>query len=374
MEKIIQVSEKKIEELTDTVDRLREQLNPAALHSLKNLEEALGKIELTPLSLLQKQLETFVRDTAALVGKQVQCEFAGFHLEVRPSLRDSLFTACTHAARNAIDHGIETSAKRIARGKNAIGKIQFIAKLHDGSLEIKIQDDGQGVEYSKIAQRAIAAGLRSPGQIQQMIPREILALLFMPGFSTSTEATLTSGRGMGLDVVKTVVEEQAGKVILQEVLPFGFELILEVPLDRIGLEAVSMQIGTETIWMQQKDFEILEESSTQDLIRLPFAEALQWKAPKSDSLGLKGRCLIKFSTQIPTPEILEVDSIGIAQFKIFRPLDPLWKTIGPPWLKRWMQEAQGLPLACRMSSPYSTFGLSLLADPEVVFRILNHLE
>lgn len=346
MEKTIPIQEKKLEELVDTLDRLGDQLRHRGDFScetpLKELEETVGKLELSSLASIVKPLEAMALETAVQLGKQVQCEWSGFDFEINPSLKNSLFTALTHAVRNAVDHGIEAPTERVSKGKNAFGKIKFLTKLKGGALEVRVRDDGRGVQG------------------------EDLSHLFSPGFSTAKKVTVISGRGMGLDAVKAFAKDSQGSAILQEISPHGLELFLRIPLDRVGLEVVPVTVGREIFWFRSEDFVCIDESNALGKVRVSLAETLGMQQKVQPGK------IIRFCTEFSSPDVFEVEKIGTSQFKIFRPLDPLWIKMGPPWLKRWIQVCEGHVIACRGYGDPESLGLSLLGDPESLYAFMTN--
>src|SRR5262249_25758403 len=135
-----------------------------------------------------------------------------------------------HAVRNALDHGIEAPADRIAAGKDAKGAIEIAAYALGDRLVVTARDDGRGVDVERVRRRAVERGLLPPGEAETAERAQLLDLLFHPGFSTATTVTMVSGRGIGMDVIRSLAEEHGGSVAIASTPERGTELTIELPL------------------------------------------------------------------------------------------------------------------------------------------------
>ncbi len=195
-----------------------------------DLRESVMKARMQPVSHVFSRFPRLVRDLALSLDKRVRLEMEGQETELDKSLLEAIRDPLTHSVRNAIDHGIETPAARLASGKPAEGVVRLRA-CHEGShVIVEVHDDGAGMNIEKIRQKAIDRQLVPPQRAEQMSDREILQVIFLPGFSTAEAVTSVSGRGVGMDVVRTNVEKIGGKVEVDSQAGKGTILRLRIPL------------------------------------------------------------------------------------------------------------------------------------------------
>ncbi|HMK21239.1 MAG TPA: ATP-binding protein, partial [Terriglobales bacterium] len=153
-----------------------------------------------------------VRDVAVGRGKQVRIEMEGRDTELDKTIIEAIKDPLTHLVRNAVDHGIETPSQRKAAGKDPEGRLQLRAFHEGGQVNIEITDDGAGLDHEKIRKKAVEKNLVASEQAGRLTERDIANLIFLPGFSTAEKVTNVSGRGVGMDVVKTNIEKIGGTV------------------------------------------------------------------------------------------------------------------------------------------------------------------
>jgi two-component system chemotaxis sensor kinase CheA len=195
-----------------------------------DLRESVMKARMQPVSHLFSRFPRLVRDLALNLEKRVRLEMEGQETELDKSLLEAIRDPLTHSIRNAIDHGIEMPDVRVAQGKPAEGLVRLRA-CHEGShVIVEVHDDGAGMSIERIRQKAVERQLVPPQRAEQMNEREILQLIFLPGFSTAAAVTSVSGRGVGMDVVRTNVEKIGGKVEVDSHAGKGTILRLRIPL------------------------------------------------------------------------------------------------------------------------------------------------
>jgi len=195
-----------------------------------DLRESVMKARMQPVSHVFSRFPRLVRDLALGLDKKVRLEMEGQETELDKSLLEAIRDPLTHSIRNSIDHGIEMPDVRLARGKPAEGVVRLRA-LHEGShVIVEVHDDGAGMSIEKIRQKAVERQLVPLQRAEQMNEREILQLIFLPGFSTAETVTSVSGRGVGMDVVRTNVEKIGGKVEVDSRTGQGTVLRLRIPL------------------------------------------------------------------------------------------------------------------------------------------------
>jgi len=176
------------------------------------LQEGLMKTRMQPIGTVWSKLPRVVRDLASKCGKRVQLVMEGGGTELDKTILEAIKDPLTHIVRNSCDHGIELPEVRQAKNKNLEGTLLLRAYHEGGVVNIEISDDGAGIDPEKVKAKAIEKGILSPEQALQLSARDALHLIFKPGFSTAAEVTSISGRGVGMDVVKTNIEKIGGSV------------------------------------------------------------------------------------------------------------------------------------------------------------------
>ncbi len=194
------------------------------------LQEGVMKTRMQPIGNIWSKFPRTVRDVALGCGKQVRIEMEGKETELDKTIIEAIKDPLTHIVRNSVDHGIESPAARAAAGKNLEGRL-FLRAFHEGGqVNIEISDDGAGLDFDKIRNKAIQKGMITADQAARMTEREITNLIWLPGFSTAEKVTNVSGRGVGMDVVKTNIEKIGGTVDLQSKPGQGSTVRMKIPL------------------------------------------------------------------------------------------------------------------------------------------------
>jgi len=194
------------------------------------LQEGVMKTRMQPIGNIWSKLPRVVRDLARMCDKQIRVEMEGSETELDKTIIEAIKDPLTHIVRNAADHGIETPAERSAAGKTAEGRLLLRAFHEGGQVNIEISDDGKGLNPERLRQKAVEKGLVTAEQAGKMSDRESLNLIFSAGFSTAAKVTNISGRGVGMDVVKTNIERIGGVVDVQSNLGEGTTLRIKIPL------------------------------------------------------------------------------------------------------------------------------------------------
>jgi len=194
------------------------------------LQEGVMKTRMQPIGNIWSKFPRTVRDVATSCGKQVRIEMEGKETELDKTIIEAIKDPLTHLVRNAVDHGIERPEVRQAAGKSTEGRLSLRAFHEGGQVNIEITDDGAGLDHEKIRQKSIEKGLASADQAARMTEREIANLIFLPGFSTAEKVTNVSGRGVGMDVVKTNIEKIGGTVDIQSRAGQGSTVRMKIPL------------------------------------------------------------------------------------------------------------------------------------------------
>lgn len=224
------------------------------------LQEGVMKTRMQPIGVVWNKLPRVVRDLAASCGKQIQLEMDGTETELDKSIIEAIKDPLTHIVRNCCDHGIEEPAARIRNGKPAQGRLMLRAYHEGGQVNIEIIDDGAGINASKVKAKAVEKGLLRPEQAERLSEREAMNLIFMPGFSTAEKVTSISGRGVGMDVVKTNIEKIGGVVDLSSRVGEGTTVKIKIPLTLAIIPGLVVNSGGERF--------IIPQVSLLELLRL----------------------------------------------------------------------------------------------------------
>ncbi len=245
-----------------------------------DLREAVMKARMQPVSQVFSKMPRLVRDLAQLLGRRVRLEMKGQQTELDKSLLEAIKDPLTHAVRNALDHGIEPPAVREAAGKNPEGTLTLRA-MHEGShVLIEIADDGAGIAVERVRSKAIERGLIAPAQAAELSEREVLQLIFLPGFSTASAVTTVSGRGVGMDVVRTNVEKIGGRVEIESTVGKGTAIRLRIPLTLAIIPALIVHSGGARF--------ALPQGALSELVRV--VEQIEWIGDAA-VFRLRGRLL-----------------------------------------------------------------------------------
>jgi two-component system chemotaxis sensor kinase CheA len=194
------------------------------------LQEGVMKTRMQQIGNVWSKFPRMVRDLAAVCGKEIRIEMEGKETELDKTIIESIKDPLTHLVRNTVDHGIEKPSVRVANGKPAEGCLTLRAFHEGGQVNIEISDDGSGLNLKRIEEKAIEKNLISPDVAARLTEREIAELIFLPGFSTAETVSNVSGRGVGMDVVKTNIEKIGGTVDLQTVSGIGTTIKIKIPL------------------------------------------------------------------------------------------------------------------------------------------------
>ena len=211
---------------------------------LGELQKSVMKIRMVPVEQLFRRFPRIVRDVARQRNKDVRLEISGQNTDLDKSILDALAEPLAHLVRNAADHGIESAAERQDAGKLAHGTIRLNAYHEGDQVVIEVSDDGRGLDREKIVRRAIEHGLVSTEEAARLNEGEALQLIFKPGLSTADEVTEISGRGVGLDVVKTALEELKGTIDLETFPGKGTKFRLLVPLTLASIQALLFRVSS----------------------------------------------------------------------------------------------------------------------------------
>lgn len=210
---------------------------------LEELHKCVLKIRMVPVEQLFRRFPRVVRDIAKTCGKDVALEVTGENTDLDKSILDALSEPLTHIVRNAVDHGIEHASDRVAAGKPARGTVSLNAYHQGTQVVIEIRDDGHGIDLKRIREHAISNGLLKEEEARRLSDQDAINLIFEPGFSTASEITEVSGRGVGMDVVRTVLNRLKGTVHVSSEPGKGTAIQLRVPLTLASIQTLLFRVG-----------------------------------------------------------------------------------------------------------------------------------
>jgi two-component system, chemotaxis family, sensor kinase CheA len=216
---------------------------------LNDLQRSVMKIRMVPVEQLFRRFPRIVRDVARQCGREVELELSGQDTDLDKGILDAIAEPLTHLVRNAVSHGIESSEERRARGKSPQGKIRLNALHHGNQVVVEVSDDGRGIEAQKIRAKAIDLGMITSDEAARLSETETLELIFRPGFSTAEQVTEVSGRGVGMDVVHSVLQRLKATIHVETVVGKGTTFRLKLPLTLAIIKAI-------LFWVEQRLYAI----------------------------------------------------------------------------------------------------------------------
>lgn len=211
-----------------------------------DLQDTLMKVRMLPVSSVFSRFPRLVRDLSRKVNKEVELIFEGEETELDKSIIEAINDPLMHLIRNSVDHGIEDAETRLALGKSAGGRVTLRAYHKGNSVVIEIEDDGKGIDPEKMREVAINKGIISPEEAKALTDREAVELIFAPGFSSAQVVTDISGRGVGMDVVRTNIKNLKGNIAIHTVPNQGTRFSLSLPLTLAIIEALMIKMGDQT--------------------------------------------------------------------------------------------------------------------------------
>ncbi len=209
----------------------------------KEIQASVLGIRMVPVKTIFAKFPRMLRDLAKASGKKIELQMIGEDTEIDKSLIEELSDPLIHLIRNSADHGVESPESRLAAGKPETGTVILRARHEGDTVIVEIEDDGKGIDPAVIRAKAVEKGLLTPDRAEQMTDEEAINLVFLPGFSTAAKVTDISGRGVGMDVVRSNVRKLNGNVSVQSVVGKGSVFTLRLPLTLAIIDALLMKAG-----------------------------------------------------------------------------------------------------------------------------------
>ena len=224
-----------------------------------NLHESVMKVRMVPIESVVTKFPRMIRDLSKKLNKKMELYMSGEETELDRTVVDEIGDPLMHLLRNSADHGLESTEERIKRGKNPTGSI-FLDAYQDGNnVVIEVRDDGNGINVEGVKKKAIERGTITAEQGEQMSDKEIIDLLFLPSFSTAKEVSDISGRGVGLDVVKSKIEALSGEIEVKSKFGEGSSWIIRLPLTLAIIQALMVDVGGEKYAISLGNIQTIED-------------------------------------------------------------------------------------------------------------------
>ena len=248
-------------------DELVRDLSQTSGHVIKvinELQQDIMQVRMVPIGTLFNSFPRLVRDLAQKQGKKVEFTMEGLETELDRSIIEQIRDPLIHLLRNAVDHGVEGPEKRVTDGKPPIALVRLSAFQEGGHIVISMEDDGKGIDVNAVKRKAVAKGIISADEAARLSMADAINLVFMPGFSTLEKATDVSGRGVGLDVVKTNIEKLSGSVVTESRPGEGTKFMIVLPLTLAVIQGLLVAVNgtvyvmplasvTETLFIEQRE-------------------------------------------------------------------------------------------------------------------------
>lgn len=246
----------------------------------KNIQDQVMSLRMVQLKQTFQKMSRLTRDLSKKMKKQMVFHISGDETEIDKTIIEELNDPLVHIIRNAMDHGVETPEDRVAQGKNPVGNVWLSAYHKGGNVYIEIKDDGKGLDKERILKKAVEKNLLAPGA--EPTEAEIFNLVFLPGFSTAAKVTDVSGRGVGMDVVKSNIDRLGGKVEISSKPGLGSTFTIKLPLTMAIVDGMIVKIGAERF--------IIPTVSIRESIR-PKTEEVSTVKRRGEMMNIRGRLL-----------------------------------------------------------------------------------
>jgi two-component system chemotaxis sensor kinase CheA len=357
--------------LTEESQALRHEVR-ALERKLTELQNGILEVRMVPLRQIFDKLSRVVRKVSRSVGKQIRLEISGGETEIDKLIVEELSDPLMHIIRNAIDHGLETALERTEAGKSEVGTISVRAFPQGNRVLVSVADDGRGIDERAVAAAALRRGLVDAAQVDDMTRRELHNLLFLPGMSTREEATELSGRGVGLDVVKTNIANLSGIIDVSSTPGLGTQVTITLPITLAIIQAIIANVAGRTY--------AIPLNSVVESLMVPRAQVRTIEGKPVISLRRQTLRLIYVDAafaldrgnpaQVPDPDAqLFVVVVGIAQHRVGLVVDELvgQQDIVIKSLGRALSSLRGIAGATELSGQRTVLVLDIpsLVDGEI---------
>ena len=230
-----------------------------------NLHESVMKVRMMPIETVTNKFPRMIRDLSKKLDKKMELYMSGEDTELDRTVIDEIGDPLMHLLRNSADHGLESAELRAQRGKPKVGTIGLDAYQDGNNVVIEVSDDGNGIDVETVKNKALEKGTITTEQAETMSDKEVIDLLFRPSFSTAKKVSDVSGRGVGLDVVKSKIEALGGDIEVKTKLGEGSKFIIRLPLTLAIIQALMVVIGDEKYAISLGSIDIIEDVAVSDI-------------------------------------------------------------------------------------------------------------
>ena len=318
-----------------------------------NLHETVMKVRMVPIESTVQKFPRMIRDLSKKLDKKMELYMTGEDTELDRTVVDEIGDPLMHLLRNSADHGLESNEERVRLGKPEVGSIFLDAYQEGNNVVIEVRDDGAGINVEKVKKKMVERGLVPADQIDTITDKEAIATLFSPSFSTADKVSDVSGRGVGLDVVKTNIESLGGTIECKTERGAGSSFTIRLPLTLAIVQALMVELGTEKYAIPLGSIQTIEEVTKDDIKYVQSKEVI----------SLRGTVipLIRLDTLLDVPE-REANNDNIV-IVIVRKADKLAGLVVDDLIGQ--QEIVIKSIGKYISTPKLISGSTILGDGEV---------
>lgn len=324
-----------------------------------DLQDTIMKVRMVPVASVFSRFPRLVRDLSRKSGKEVDLILEGEETELDKSVVEVIGDPLVHLIRNAVDHGVESEADRVARGKNPKGRVVLRAYHRGNSVAIEIEDDGKGIDPEKMREVAVRKGVISQDEARQLDDREAMELIFAPGFSSAETITDISGRGVGMDVVRTNIKNLKGSVSISSEVGKGTRFTLSLPLTLAIIDALMVNVAEQ---MYAIPLDAVSETTKIEAVRLTDVKGRKAVTLRGEVIGIVEMAELLCLPRKPLPEMLSVVVIHDNERRLGIVVDRL--------LER--QEIVIKPLGAYLGDLRGISGATIMGDGSVILILDPH--
>lgn len=324
-----------------------------------DLQDTIMKVRMVPVASVFSRFPRLVRDLSRKSGKEVELILEGEETELDKSVVEVIGDPLVHLIRNSVDHGIETEAERVAKGKPIKGRVTLRAYHKGNSVAIEVEDDGHGLDPEKLREVAVRKGLMSAEEVRQLDDREARELIFMPGFSSAEKITDISGRGVGMDVVRTNIKTLKGSINISSEVGKGTRFILSLPLTLAIIDALMINVAGE---MFAIPLDAVSETTKIEASRLTDVKGRKAVTLRGEVLGIVELAEMLGLPHKELPDVLSVVVIHDNERRLGLVVDRL--------LER--QEIVIKPLGSYLGDIHGISGATIMGDGGVILILDPH--
>ncbi len=325
---------------------------------LRQLQQEVFQARMVPFSSIIERYPRMVRDLAKSGGKEVAFRIEGAEIELDRGVLERIGEPLVHLLRNAVDHGLEPPAERIAKGKPATGTLQVTITRQTDQVQLEIRDDGRGMDPQLIRARAVACGLLDRQQAELLTREELLLLICTPGFSTASTVTEVSGRGVGMDVVQHAVQEIGGTLTIDSTLGLGTSMTLHLPISVAIIHALLVGCGKLTLALPISAVTSTREIAPHEIVHRAGQQFLMHNDREIPLRHLMPFCRRPAAT-VPAANLLPVVLTELNKQPVGLQVDRLFG----------QQEIFTRPLSRPLSALRGLSGACLTGDGQIIFII-----